>query len=173
MSEQRASQTAPADKAATKGLPSVENICKLLGEILGKEVKAAFAPAYSLSLLKPKVVAAYRAGAGCPIYVCVCDLRFAVFAGAALSLIPAEVAKENLKAGRCDVSLLENLAEILNIARQWFQKPGGQHVGSPYIYYKAEQIPSVIGTLLTAPSFRLDLDIGIPGYGTGRVSIAG
>src|SRR5262249_41627245 len=93
----------------------------LLSQILGRAVTAKKIPPFPRGTPAPKVLAAYEGDNGSLVSVCVYDLALAAYAGAALVLAPVNLAKESITAGRCSEALLENLAEVLNICRQWFQ----------------------------------------------------
>ena len=141
----------------------------LLSQIIGRTVNTKKIPPYPLTAKSPGVVAAYEGDNGSLVSVCVCDLPLASYAGAALVLAPVGLAKDAIRSGACDAVLLENLAEILNICRQWFQQPG-EHIASPKLFPVPGALPANIAERLVSKS-RLDLAVSIPGYGDGQLSI--
>jgi hypothetical protein len=90
------------------------------------------------------------------------DLPFAVYAGAALSLIPLP-AQESIRAQRLDSSLFDNLREILNILGQVFR---GKILDSVTLHELSplsdlEEGPAK--TLISSSKSRLDLEVSING----------
>jgi hypothetical protein len=85
---------------------------------------------FPLAPIGQRIVAAFEEDDGSIVFVLVCDASFAVFTGAALLIMPSKVAKEYASRGQCTPDLLETLAEILNICRQCFDRPG-HHIAPP------------------------------------------
>jgi len=137
---------------------------------LGRNVTGKKVAPYPLASAARRIVAAFEAEDASSMSVCVFDLALVAYAGAALAMIPAGNAKEQVAAGHCEGVLLENFTEILNICRQVFQGPG-RHILSPRLYLTKQEIPPHIAQALSAPKTRVDAEINIPGYGCGQLSI--
>lgn len=161
-----------ADHSAGKTVKGVSSreVCRLLSEILGRNVTAKEAPPLPSGASVPTIVAAYEEDEHTLMSVCICDLAFASHAGAALLLTPKEAADESLRSGKCAAPLLEALAEIFNICRQWFQQ-SPCHIASPKLYASPDPLPEPVTKILKTPNHRLDLDVAIGGYGNGRLTI--
>jgi hypothetical protein len=118
----------------------------------------------------PSWVALYSARDGI-IAVCLCDLPFAAYAGAALSLIPLPVAQESIGAKRLDPSLFDNLREILNIFGQVFRGKILDSVTLHQVSPLSDLEEGPAKTLISSPKSRLDLEVSINGYGGGHLAI--
>ena len=149
---------------------TTETICRLLSSLLGKKVTGVKVPALPLARRGPRITATYLQEDNTVIAICICDLPFAAYAGAALLMVPVGTAKECIYSGKCTAELLENVAEILNILRQCFESPG-HHVAAERLDPIPEQIPPPIAAIIATPRHRLDLEITVAGYGSGRLSI--
>jgi hypothetical protein len=145
-------------------------VCILLRDILGRNITSKKIPPYPLASPGRRIVAVFEPDDGSQLSICVCDLAFAAYSGAALAMIPAGVAKESVTAGKCEESLLENFTEILSICRQWFQG-SSTHMAPPRVYLTKQEIPPNVAAVLAAPKSRADAEITIPGYGAGQLSI--
>jgi hypothetical protein len=154
--------------AAPGALPP--GVCALLSELLGRSVTSKNIPPYPASSVARRMVAVFEADDQSVVSVCVCDLAFAAYLGAALAMIPAGAAKESLAAGKCEAALIENFAEILNIGRQWFQKQG-HHILPPQLYLAGQPIPPNVAAILSGAKSRVDAEVTIPGYGSGQLCI--
>ena len=149
-------------------LPPV--VCEILTSLLGRCVTSRQIPPYPFALLMRRIVAAYETDDHAVVAVCVCDLALVFYAGAALAMIPAAIARESLAFGRCEDFLLENFLEILSVCRQWFREDE-RHIVPPRLYTKKKEIPPHVAAVLFAPKSRVDAEIAIPGYGCGQLSI--
>lgn len=149
---------------------TAETICGLLSNLLGRKVTSAKAAPLPLGRRGPRITAVYMENEDTVISICVCDLALAAYAGAALLMVPVGTAKECIYSGKCSAELLENVAEILNICRQCFESPG-HHVCAEQLYATPESVPAPIAAVIATPHHRLDLEITIAGYGSGRLSI--
>ena len=143
-------------------------ICRLLSDILGRNVTSKKVAPYPF-VSPTRLVAAYMAES-VVVSICVFDVAFAAHSGAALALMPVGIAAESVKAGKCASGLLENFAEILNICRQAFQRQAS-YVDPPQLYGTPKEVPQPIAAVLSKPKSRVDMDVTIPGYGTGRFSV--
>lgn len=149
---------------------TTEVICGVLNGLLARKVTGVKIAPFPLARRGPRITAVYLENPDSLISICVCDLAFAAYAGAALLMVPVGTAKECIYSGKCTPELLENVAEILNICRQCFESPG-HHVGTEQLYPVPEKVPAPIAAVIAAPHHRLDLEITIAGYGSGHLSI--
>jgi hypothetical protein len=151
-------------------LPGPEAVAKLLEEILGQPVAARKRPPNLLTGPGTRLVAVFESDDDTIVAVCVCDLTLAVEIGAVLVMLPPATVHEAILEGKCSPNLLENLAEVLNICRPWFQKSAA-HVRSPRLYQTPCDIPAPVSKLLIKPRQRLDLDVTISGYRSGKMTM--
>ena len=151
-------------------LPGAEIIGRLLGEILGHSVTAKKRPPNPLSGPGTRVIAVFESDNDAVVAACVCDLTLAVEMGAALVMLPPAAAQEAVTAGKCSANLMENLAEVLNMCRPWFQQ-NGAHIRCPQLYQTPCAMPAPVAHLLRAPKQRLDLDVTVSGYRSGKMTM--
>jgi hypothetical protein len=149
----------------------VEKIASLLNELLGRKVTVKTVPTLSSASVGPIVTASYEASEGGVVAVCVCDLGLVLNTGAALCMIPASEAADNLKTKQLDPALLENFKEVLNICAQLFWSPSAHRVKLAAVYTSAQERPEPLQKFIAKPSLRLDLQVSIAGYGDGRLSL--
>jgi hypothetical protein len=103
---------------------------------------------------------------------CFCDRSLVAYAGAALSLVPADAARESLADAELDEVLVENFAEILNICSRLFEGGTGQRVTLSTLEEPGPAASAVSRAMLKNPVKRLDLEVDIAGYGKGRLALA-
>ena len=152
-------------------LPVPEKVSKMLTELLGRNAKAARAARYPVGPKTPGAVGIYLTEESKPGAVVFVDLPLACSAGGALSLIPTNIVEEGIKSGDVPANILENFAEVLNVARAWFERPEVAKL-------KLESVKSAVGncsrgllTMLLKSKHRLDLAVEITGYPSGRMVI--
>ncbi|MBK6697854.1 MAG: hypothetical protein IPG50_37555 [Myxococcales bacterium] len=150
-------------------VPNLASVLKLLGGLLGKPVTAKPATA-PLAVAPARAIATYQDAEGHLLAVCVCDVACAAYVGAALSLLAPAVAAEAHKKGKIPESIMENFHEVVNVAASLFNVTGGGHVRLEKILVTPCDVPAPVASLVAKPKTRLDLDVTVPGYGTGKMS---
>jgi len=147
-------------------------VSSLLTHILGTTVNTLdlrqapqFPPETSL-------VAVYTNSDGQLAAVMLADLEMAAMCGAALSLIPASVAQQSVKAGGVDSTLFDNFHEVLNICSQLFKGLDEIRVSLQNVGYLHELDSLEARNLISATARRLNLQVSIEGYGEGNLSIS-
>jgi hypothetical protein len=145
-------------------------IASLLRELLGRPVDFDTASAPDFNDHAPRWAAAYGTAEGGLMVVCVCDLAFAAFAGAALSMIPAPIAKEGIRTRQLEPAILDNLHEIFNIFGQLFRGRMMDTVTLREVSPVPELSP-LARALLAKRARQLDLEFSIDGYGDGKLSL--
>jgi hypothetical protein len=148
----------------------VERMARLMKELLGRNVSAKAVPTLP-SASGPTVTASYTTDNGQLVAVCICDLELILNGGAALCLIPASEAANNLKAKRLDPALLENFKEVLNICAQLFGSSDAQRVKLNSLYLANADMPEELKTFMTKGHVRKEVQLSITGYGNGRLSV--
>ncbi len=147
-------------------LPNETRIVSLLEALLGRKVDVDVVDK-GMSNDLTGVVGVYSAGDDI-VALCICDVAIASHAGAALSMIPPNVAEECVKSGELDDNLLGNFSEILNIGSQWFEESSQSRVTLKSVETQADALCSAAVQIVENSSQRLDLEITISDYGTGR-----
>ena len=157
---------------AAAPLPDAVEVRELVEGLLGREVE--------LNLGAAPVDPAGPGGAVVGIYVddqlalrslIVVDLPFAAHAGAAIALMPVGAARACIEDDRLTPALYDNAAEILNVAASLFNHEGAPHVRLYEAYAPRETLPADVAKWVLAYVRRLDVDVDISGYGSGRVSV--
>jgi hypothetical protein len=148
-------------------LPDPHMIRDLFAGLLGKDVTVKIGTPGAAA---GGTVAVYATDEGTVAGLAVCDLALASNAGAALSLIPAGMAAESVRAGILADNLAENWREVLNVANQLFSSSGGHRVRLTDIG-PADDPPPAAAKLLGSPRERLDVELQIAGYGSGKLSL--
>ena len=98
------------------------------------------------------------------------DLPLAARAGAAIALVPASTADFAIEDRALTPALLDNGAEILNIAGSMFNAEGAPHLKLDCCYAPGEPLPSDVAQWVLAYVRRIDLTLAIKGYGPGQFS---
>ena len=151
-------------------LPDGEAVAQFFSATLRREVTVkAVKPAPDDRLV---IAGHYVNGMKTVIGGCFCDRELVAYAGAALSLVPADAADESLAAAELDEILVENFAEILNICSRLFEGGSGQRVTLSSIEYPGTPASEASRAMLKNPVKRLDLEVAIAGYGEGRIALA-
>jgi len=156
--------------AAAK-LPQAEIVGQLLGALLGDGVTAKNASPLDLRAAASAWIGVYAADDGTLQLLIVSDLSLAANAGAALSMIPAGVAKDSVRSGTLPENIKDNFGEILNILGGSFNAPGRPHVIFQKLYPSGPNLPPPVAAVLAQPGERLDLEIAIAGYGSGKATL--
>lgn len=152
---------------AASAVPTADAVVKLLTELLGRRVTTT-KPVKSVRTAPKGVVAVYRIPGGPVKAVAVCDLGFAVQAGAALAMLPAAVAQQEAKAGTLSGGLFDNFREVMNIAASLFNYVNEQRVVFDVMKHEAlTALAPDVAKIVRKPGAMLDLGIEINGYGTG------
>ncbi|HEX2902117.1 MAG TPA: hypothetical protein VHO01_01560 [Jatrophihabitans sp.] len=91
--------------------------------------------------------------------------------GAAIGLVPAPLAKEMAAEQFLRLDIADNLAEVSNVMAALFDKPGNPHVRMQDRYCPAASAPAELSSFLYTNADRLDLDITVKGYGSGKLAL--
>jgi len=152
-------------------VPIQEDIRDLLGDLLGRGVAVDKTTPLQLDEDAAGAVASYVTADDELGALCVCDAGFAVLAGAALVMVPANVAQEQVRAGVLEEQHLEIAHEVANILSRLLNTPRTPHLRLRALDPLPGEVPGDVARLLAGPEFRRDFVATIEGYGEGRVSI--
>ncbi|MBI4878653.1 MAG: hypothetical protein HY812_03205 [Planctomycetes bacterium] len=155
--------------AAVHTLPAPAQLGFLLGSLFGKAVKVSKAAKIAANVRSKGTLATFVAEDGKAAAVIHFDLAASCSAGAALALIPASVAADGERHGSIPDNLLENLSEVYNIARGWFQ--AGPPLRLSQVLRLPAELPKDAQALLLKPAERVDLTLEIPGYKSGAIAV--
>lgn len=152
-------------------VPIQEDVRDLLGELLGRGAAVDKVSALALEAGEPAVVAEFVTDDDATAALCVVDAAFAVRVGAALVMVPANVAEEDLARGGVPDHHLENVREVLNIFGRMLNSATTPHVRLSELHRWPGDLPAGVETLLGQPEFRRDFAVTVDGYGDGRFSL--
>ncbi len=99
------------------------------------------------------------------------DLPLGSFTGAALTMIPCATAKASIQTGNLSDEIRENLQEVFNIMVAFFNQGNVPHIRFFELHTTPPGWPDEIDAFLTAAVQHADLDVDIPGYGAGKMSL--
>lgn len=103
--------------------------------------------------------------------VLLADLALTAHAGAAIALMGPRVAEDVISSELLTPVLYDNAAEILNVAASLFNAAGAPHVRLYEAYAPREVLPPDVDKWVLANVARLDMELTIAGYGSGRCSV--
>jgi len=154
-------------------LPSAYDVRELLEGLLGRDVGSEVVTAFVDPHKHPgAMVGAYVDDAMGLRALVISDLALTAHAGAAIALMGPRVAEDVLRAELLSPVLYDNASEILNVAASLFNVDGAPHVRLYEAYAPREILPPDVDKWVTAQGVgRLNLDMTVSGYGTGRLSI--
>jgi hypothetical protein len=152
-------------------VPIQEDVRDLLVDLLGRGVAADKVPTLELDEDSPAAVAEFVDDDDRTACVCIIDGPFAVRVGAALVMVPSNVAEEDLAAGGLPEHHLENVREVVNIFGRMLNSASTPHVRLAELHRWPGDLPAGVAQLLDAPEYRRDFVVTVEGYGEGRFSI--
>ncbi len=151
-------------------LPKPTEVSALLSGLTGRSAQFKTAKPIVFGKEFPELVAVYRTDTGAMGATVACDIEFAASAGAALTMIPADVVKECADTGEMTDRINENAREVLNVAASLFNQPGFDHLVLAEVVLN-NQLPEPVTKLMSKPGQRADLEGAIEGYPGGKVVI--
>jgi hypothetical protein len=143
----------------------------LLATLLGRDVLVAPAAPLAPGPARPATVGVYVDDLLRITSVLCIDLALSAHLGAALGLLPPREAELAISGGNLDEGLRENLFEVLNIASSLFNAPTAPHVRLYAMHAAGEPLPADPRARALTLGRRLDLAVGVGGYGAGRFSM--
>jgi hypothetical protein len=152
-------------------LPTAKETRDLLSMLLGREVSLTPTGPLVPSGTAPRSICVYVDDRMTERAVIACDLEFSARVGAALGLVPAIDADAAIEANSLDATLAENLGEVFSVAASLFNVAGAAHLRLHGVHPAGSVVPARVQSRLLTLGRREDLEVTVPGYGTGRLSI--
>lgn len=152
-------------------VPIQEDVRDLLVDLLGRGVAADKVSPLELDDEAPAAVAEFVDDEDRTACLCIVDDRFAVRVGAALVMVPSNVAEEDLAKGELPDNHLENVREVVNIFGRMLNSASTPHVRLAELHRWPGELPAGVVELLEAPEYRRDFAVAVEGYGEGRFSL--
>jgi hypothetical protein len=158
--------------SARSPLPAGLEVRELVEGLLGRDVDVTLG-AKAVDPAEPggAIVGVYVDAALTLKALVIVDLSFAAHSGAAIALVPVHAARAAVEGGLLTPALYENAAEILNVAASLFNHEGAPHVRLYEAYAPRETLPPDVAQWVLAYVRRLDVEIAITGYDSGRMSV--
>jgi hypothetical protein len=151
-------------------VPKDREVKQMLGMLYGKGLGVDAGEPVATGAGSNSIVAIYIDDEGLPVTACCCDIPFAAYSGAALSMIPRGGAEDAANSGDLSEMMRGNLNEIMNICSRLFISDKTPHLRLGALYDGADALPEAARSMLDTAPGRADLRISIPGYGEGNVS---
>lgn len=146
-------------------LPTPDTVTRLMSGLLGVKVGVVDNKVDDTKLV---VCGVFASAVHHEAAFCLLDIPFGAAAGAALSMMPADVAKEYVKKGKLDEDILDNCAEVLNVCSRLFTSSDAHRVTLTVKTFHPEPIPAEVKAAL-ASSQRLNLNLSVDRYGGGAL----
>jgi len=157
--------------AAKHAVPDPARIQRALSTLFERTVSVTVANVTRHHGLSVK--AAYVFDSGHVAGVLACDLPLAATLSAALAVLPPTVVRAAIKAGALDEALAANFHEIANILTGALASVFERRVSLRDVVTGPRQILAIDAEELVAhPAQRIDLDVGVSGYGAGCLAFA-
>jgi hypothetical protein len=152
-------------------LPAGEQVQELFAELLDRDVRLEPGSPVVPGPAVPATVATYVDDQDCVRAVISCDLALSARAGAAIGLVPSSGADRAIRSGCVDGVLVDNLAEVLDVAASLFDGNHGTHVRLQGLHAAGHDLPGDVLARALTLGRRADVRLEIAGYGDGRLSV--
>jgi len=148
-------------------LPSSMAVRELLERLLGRDVDAVVCPP---PITATAVLGLYACERDRMTTVATLDLPLAACLGSALALLPPGIAESAIADGELPDDLAENVGEVLNVLTVVLNEHSSTRQRL-YASYPGIAAPADAAAYSKALGNRLDLQVSVPGYGSGTLSI--
>ena len=156
--------------ATTHPTPRDIEVRQMLAMLFGNDLTISETDALPTGADSGNAAAVFISDDDNPVTACVCDMKFAAFAGAALTRIPVGGAEDAAESGELTENMIGNLHEVMNICSRLFMSGNSPHLRLDKLYTKIAEVPENALTMLDSIAGRLDLKVSIPGYGEGQIA---
>lgn len=146
-------------------IPKAAAIEKILGTMYGDDLKATPCDDGELA---SRHVATYIDDKDGLVAVCACDNEFVVYSGAALTMVPKDVAGDMVRSREVTDIVRANFHEVMNICSRLLMSDDSPHLRLDQTLApdSAAETVSAAGSLANSANFTVD----IPGYGSGNIA---
>ncbi|MBO9643933.1 hypothetical protein [Pseudacidovorax intermedius] len=151
-------------------LPTALQLERALALLMRRDVEAETQPV--ATRCRFAAAGSYFGGDGPTLAWVGADLPLAAYLGAALSLVPADAARECVKAGDLDGTLRENFAEVLNVSACLVTRNDGGRLALQQPAF-GDVAAAALLPPATARMYRALFRVEIAGYGAGLMGLWG
>lgn len=151
-----------------------EDVRTLLNGLLMRDIVAS--PNHRPSRFKKRnagTLAIFNDASGKPVGACWCDISLANVVGAALSLMPPNVANTDTARGEISEVAMENLGEVMNIGSSIFveQVDGAVSLGKVF-RLPVDEVPDDVANFFKDSERKFEFGVEVKGYGKGVIQFA-
>lgn len=146
-------------------IPNPQSISGLLAMIFGDGVETKDREAPELD---KQHVATFIDDDDQLVALCVCDKEFVAYSGAALSMIPADVANEMISGNAVTEAMVGNFYEVMNICSKLLMSDGSAHLRLDKTLGPEESTETV--SALKESAQIIAFNVEIPKYGSGSLT---
>ena len=151
-------------------VPEETEVKQMLGMLYGNDLQVQAGEPLAGDNGSKNIVAVYINDEGEPVTACCCDIPFAAYSGAALSMIPPGGAEDAASKGDLTEMMRGNLNEIMNICSRLFITEDTPHLKLDALYDSPETLPEAARTMVESAAGRSGFEVSIPGYGAGKIA---
>ncbi len=152
-------------------LPTPKPVRDLLETLLGRTVTIEPHHPWKPTPSQPVCVAEMVGDDGRLLAVVLLDLGLTVYAGAAIGLTPPGGARDMVEEGQPAPAILANTGEVLNVLSSLWNVPGHLHTRLGTVHPPGARLPLHVEQVLTTLGRRVDLRVGVAGYGDGLLTL--
>ncbi len=152
-------------------LPKAADVSKTLVMLFGGNVPATPGKPLDIKPNASSLITSYLDDDGKVVAAFVCDIPMAANAGCALSMMPANAAKDAIKTKKLESAMLDNLYEVANILSVLLMNDKTPHLRVGTLYPEMGKIPPEVRSMLSAAKGHADFTVNIPRYGNGCMSL--
>ena len=145
--------------------PTPQAVCSLLSIIFGEELDVCGCEPPELP---GQYIATFVNDDDQLVALCACDKAFVAYAGAALSMIPADVANEMIAHDRVTDAMVGNFYEVMNISSKLLMSDSSAHLRLDETLapgQSADEIAALQGT-----AHIVGFGVDVPRYGKGTLT---
>ena len=151
-------------------LPNDKETLGVLSMLYGDDIKVA-KDDDSLAIEDSKLYGLYVNSEGDPVGVCLCDTKFAAYAGAALSMLPPGGAEDAADSGDISATMKENVYEVMNICSRLLMSDDTPHLKLENMYNDVAELSDEAIEMIKTAESSSHFGVDIPNYGKGRLSL--
>lgn len=146
-------------------IPTSQSVCSLLSMIFGDDLKVSDCDPSNLG---NQHVATFIDDSDQLVALCVSDKEFVAYSGAALSMIPADVAKEMIAGNAVTEAMVGNFNEVMNICSKLLMSDSSAHLRLDKTLNPEESAEAVASLQESGHIFGFGVDV--PRYGKGTLT---
>lgn len=151
-------------------LPEAEALARTLSKLIGRDVRGKPNKTPALPAFDKVFVAAYDDGSGGLEALWLAELPLTAAFGASLTLVPAGVATEAVRAQKLPPELEDNAKEVANITANSFLE---RRVRLTQFWAPKAALPEPIVAFAKAKGSLLETSLEVAGYGGGKLWLVG